>query len=488
MTASFRSRWAARLLPSLRVLVALFLGVFATGTRGSDADSFAAPLPKGVRAVWDASKAFRETSPTRERICLNGLWRWQPADAQPLEAPAGNWGYFKVPGCWPGITDYLQKDSQWVHAHSSWKDRKLGDLSAAWYEREIAVPAGWAGRRVVATFEYLNSYAVVYLDGKRAGEIRFPGGEVDLTSACRPGSTHRLSLFVVAMPLKGLMLSYTDTASAREVKGSVPRRGLCGDVYLVGTPGGPRLADVKVDTSVRKQEFTFDAALEGIASEAQYSLRARITKDGRSIKEFDSRAFSGNSLQEHRIAFTEKWRPNELWDIHTPQNTFDLQVSLLDAAGQVLDVGWPVRFGFREFWIEGRDFYLNGARIFLSALPLDNAQVGAALANYAAARESLERLKSFGINFVYTHNYGCEPGSHLGFEEILRAADDAGMLVSFSQPHFLWPQNSVGLLIINELHHIRFSYSIISCPRIRICRFWPLRRHYCNIPGISMLQ
>ena len=412
------------------------MGVFATGTRGSDADSFAAPLPKGVRAVWDASKAFRETSPTRERICLNGLWRWQPADAQPLEAPAGNWGYFKVPGSWPGITDYLQKDSQWVHAHSSWKDRKLGDLSAAWYEREIAVPADWAGRRVAATFEYLNSYAVVYLDGKRAGEIRFPGGEVDLTSACRPGSTHRLSLFVVAMPLKGLMLSYTDTASAREVKGSVPRRGLCGDVYLVGTPGGPRLADVKVDTSVRKQEFTFDAALEGIASEAQYSLRARITKDGRSIKEFDSRAFSGNSLQEHRIAFTEKWRPNELWDIHTPQNTFDLQVSLLDAAGQVLDVGWPVRFGFREFWIEGRDFYLNGARIFLSALPLDNAQVGAALANYAAARESLERLKSFGINFVYTHNYGCEPGSHLGFEEILRAADDAGMLVSFSQPHF----------------------------------------------------
>ena len=51
-------------------------------------------------------------------------------------------------------------------------------------------------------------------------------------------------------------------------------------------------------------------------------------------------------------------------------------------------------------------------------------------------RESFERLKSFGINFVYTHNYGCEPGSHLGFSEILRAADDAGMLVSMTQPHF----------------------------------------------------
>ena len=48
----------------------------------------------------------------------------------------------------------------------------------------------------------------------------------------------------------------------------------------------------------------------------------------------------------------------------------------------------------------------------------------------------MQRLKSFGINFVYTHNYGCEPGSHLSFAEILRAADDVGMLVAFSQPHF----------------------------------------------------
>jgi hypothetical protein len=238
------------------------------------------------------------------------------------------------------------------------------------------------------------------------------------------------------MPLKGVMLSYTDTASAREVKGSVARRGLCGDVYLESTPPGPRISDVRVDTSVRKQEFTFDAALEGLVANAQYAFRARVMKDGRSIKELASRAFQGSDLKEGRIASTEEWMPDKLWDIHTPQNTYDLEVSLLDAKGTVLDIGWTVRFGFRELWIEGRDFFLNGSRIFLSAVPLDNAEVSAALANYEAARESLERLKSFGINFVYTHNYGCEPGSHLGFEEVLRAADDVGMLVSFSQPHF----------------------------------------------------
>jgi hypothetical protein len=65
-------------------------------------------------------------------------------------------------------------------------------------------------------------------------------------------------------------------------------------------------------------------------------------------------------------------------------------------------------------------------------VPLDNAQLGARSARYAGALETMKLLKSFGINFVYTHN----PGSHVTFKEILRAADDIGMLVGFSQPHF----------------------------------------------------
>src|SRR5262249_1606881 len=103
---------------------------------------------------------------------------------------------------------------------------------------------------------------------------------------------------------------------------------------------------------------------------------------------------------------------------------------------KLLDAYYPVRFGFRELWIDGRDFYLNGTRLYLSAVPLYNAQVGARAGDYEGARETLKRLQGFGINFVYTHNYGCQPGSHVSFAEILRAADDLGMLVALSQPHF----------------------------------------------------
>ena len=386
--------------------------------------------------MWDLAKAYHETTATRERVCLNGLWQWRPGAAELPTPPREGWGYFKVPGSWPGVTDYMQKDSQKVFLHPSWKETNLAGLGAAWYQREFTVPGAWAGRRITLNVEYLNSFAAVFVDGRKAGELRFPGGDLDLTSVCPPGQTHSLGLFVVALPLKGVLLSYTDSASAREVKGSVARRGLCGDVFLTSAPLGPSISDARIAPSVRKRELAIDATLDAGAPNARYTLRALVRQGGRIVRQFSSPEFRAEDHADGHVSFTTKWMPDKLWDLHTPQNVCELELSLLDAAGRVLDASWTRRFGFREFWIYGRDFYLNGAPIHLSAVPLDNAEVGAAWATYAAARESLERLKGFGINYVYTHNYGCEPGSHLSFTEILRAADDVGMLVGLSQPHF----------------------------------------------------
>ena len=166
-----------------------------------------APLPAGVKAVWDIKLAHAEKTPTRERICLNGLWRWQPVQAPSNTPPAGGWGWFKAPGSWPGITDYMQKDCQTVFPHDSWKTANLRDTSFAWYQREITIPADWKSRRVSLSLEYLNTFATVFIDAKNAGEIRFPAGELDISAYCKPGEKHDLSIFVQAAPLKAVMLS-----------------------------------------------------------------------------------------------------------------------------------------------------------------------------------------------------------------------------------------------------------------------------------------
>jgi hypothetical protein len=393
--------------------------------------------PPADDVLWDMAKAYRESTPTRERICVNGLWRWQPAGSGADVVPAGEWGHLRVPEAWPD-GNHEWTEPQLYFPNPSWEKTEASNETSAWYEREIAVPQDWTDRRITLCAGYLNSYAVVYLDGVKVGEMRFPGGELDLTGHCRPGQKQILSMLVAAMPLKAVMMSYSDSAAARQVAGSVERRGLCGDVYLVGEPSGARIADVKVETSVRSWEITFDLAIAALDPERTYLVRARIVdSDGNeAAKEFTSQPFQPDELSSGRIRITENWRPEKLWDTHTPQNQFDVSVSLLDSAGKVLDQALPVRFGFREFWIDGRDFYLNGTRLYLAAIPLDNAQGSATMASYEATRATLQRYKSFGINFVYTHNYGCEPGTHLAFEEVLRAADDEGVLVAFSQPHF----------------------------------------------------
>jgi beta-galactosidase len=393
-------------------------------------------LPSGVEAVWNLGRAYREITPTRKRVCVNGLWRWQPAAENSTGVPTANWGYYKVPACWPGAQDYLQNDYQTLYPDPSWSNTNLRDVRSAWYERTISIPNSWTGCRISLEVEYLNSYAEVYIDGRKAGDLRFPGGQLDISTAVRPLATHVLSLLVIAMPLKAVMESYNDTNTARKQKGTVERRGLCGDVWLVCEPAGARLADARIDTSFRQRQITFQAGLEGLAADRSYKLRARISEHGHQVAEFTGPEFRGNEVMDGHAAFSASWLPPKLWDITTPQNQYQAELSLLDAGGRAADVALPVTFGFREFWIEGRDFYLNGTRIYLSLVPLDNAEVGAAAATYSAALESFRRLKSFGINFMYTHNYDCEPGSHLSFAEILRAADDSGMLVALSQPHF----------------------------------------------------
>jgi len=181
-------------------------------------------LPPGVKAVWDLAKAYRESTATRERLSINGLWRWQPAGREGDAAPDGGWGYLRVPESWP---DGAQGpgDTTLFFRHPDWVKKDLAGVTAAWQQREVTVPGEWSGRRIKLSTAYLNSYAAVYVDGKKAGEMRYPAGEIDLTALCRTGRKHTISMFVMALPLKGVMLSYNNTASAMQVPGKVARRG-----------------------------------------------------------------------------------------------------------------------------------------------------------------------------------------------------------------------------------------------------------------------
>jgi beta-galactosidase len=322
-------------------------------------------LPDGVKAVWNLDKAFREKTATRERISINGLWKWQPGEFNSESVPSGGWGYFKVPGQWHNRIG-SRNENQTLYVHAGWKSELPENITTAWYQREIEIPDYWGGRRIILMMEYLNSNAVIYIDGLKAGELWFPGGNIDLTSLIKPGKKYLLSIKVNALPLKDVITAYSDSNMARQIEATVERRGLCGDVYLGSVPAGPRINTVTINTSVAKEEISFKTDLSNLSEGKRYHLQIIISENGNKVTEFTGKTFTANELQSGCFTHTENWIPDKLWDIHTPRNMYMAEISLLDSAKKVMDSIIPVRFGFREFRIEGRDFYLNGSRIWLS--------------------------------------------------------------------------------------------------------------------------
>ncbi|MCJ8330428.1 MAG: hypothetical protein MJH11_10645 [Lentisphaeria bacterium] len=397
-------------------------------------------LPNGVKAVWDLTKAHKESSTTRESICINGLWQWQPAKGEKV-IPQSNWGYFKVPGAWAGKSNYIFKETQTLYPHSSWKNTDMRSLDKAWYQRDFKVPASWKGRRILITAEMVNSFAAIYIDGKKAGAIQFPAGECDISKFVKPGKNHKLSVYMRALPLKAVMANFNDSASEKTVKGNILRRGLCGDVFLVSRPKIETINNTKIETLVDAGKITIRYTLKNLKAAKKYQIKIVVKDHGKIIKTFLSKKFGSSDIKESLYVVTKKWKPKKLWDLNTPQNLLTLESELKTSEGKTIDAPLSETFGFREFKSKGKDFYLNGSRILLSAMPVDLNLLGTYHSSYPGALESLKRKQAVGINLIYSHNYDSNPGAHFSNSELFRACDDSGMLMALAlqqSRHYNW--------------------------------------------------
>ena len=131
--------------------------------------------------------------------------------------PADGWGYLGPEPVAGGTRPQGRRQSVVL------PEPGLGCRPIAGRDRRLVSGGGrrtaeWAGRRVALTTEFLNSFASVYVDGRKVADMRFPAGEADLTAMCRPGEKHVLSMLVIAMPLKAVMMSYNDSDAAKEVR------------------------------------------------------------------------------------------------------------------------------------------------------------------------------------------------------------------------------------------------------------------------------
>ena len=306
-----------------------------------------------------------------------------------------------------------------------------------WYMRTFTMPRETAGRKVVLTFTMLNTRDVVYVDGERAAEATFPGGEADITKFVKPGRKQTLTLDVTAYPLSAETLTFNAPDRADTKAARVKFKGVTGDLYLDAYRADvPRIADATVECDVKGGRARFVAEIEGFESRStplKLVAKVRGAFAGAAPHDFESGPLTPDA--EGRLAFDAEWRDAALWDSHTPQNLYACMMELCDADGRVLDVALPFRFGFRDVRICGRDLLLNGVPLHLRALHNHTMNAAAGIACAESARELIRRLKSEGFNFVIAGNYNFSPGEVSYMDALLDECDRSGMLFSYSLPH-----------------------------------------------------
>ena len=138
-------------------------------------------------------------------------------------------------------------------------------------------------------------------------------------------------------------------------------RGLTGSVYLESRSSEAQVTDVFVRTSTRQKSVSLDVELTGVKQAGQVQFVAdMLDEKGEVEKSFNADA-AVEAKDVQTVTVSWPWDDPRLWDVEQP-NLYTLR---LKVTGGGLDDEYDQPFGFREFWVDGRQFYLNGTVIRL---------------------------------------------------------------------------------------------------------------------------
>ncbi len=328
---------------------------------GAPAQLADAVLPAGTSLNWDKANIVTVNA-KRAEISLDGIWRFIPATEGAAEPAKLGWAYIKVPGSWQRSqgrsSDYVA-----LGGGPQWQLYDGARVAHAWYERQVPIPAEWTGRVVSLRFDRVSTDAIVYVNGKECGRIAWPWGSVDITSAVTPGQTANVRVLVAAIADAEQVGTFWQNAFMN-VTYSAARlraRGLTGSVWLESRCSDAHVTDVFVRTSTRKKAISLDVELSSVKQAGSIQVIADMLNEKGEVEKSFTADAAVEARETQTLALSWPWADPRLWDMGQP-NLYALR---LKVNGAGLADEYNQKFGFREFWIGGRQFYLNGTVVHL---------------------------------------------------------------------------------------------------------------------------
>ena len=327
-----------------------------------------AELPSGMTLNWDKTSIVTVNA-KRALVSLAGIWHFMPAAEGTAEPPKVGWAYIKVPGSWQSSrgrpADFLA-----LGGGPQWDLYDGARVARAWYQRQVSIPAEWQGRAISLRFDRVCTDAIVYVNGTECGKVPWPWGSVDITSAVTPGQIANVRVLVAAIADAEQVGTFWQNALSTTVtfsSASLRSRGLAGSVFLESRSSEARVTDVFVRTSTRKKDISVDVELAGIKQAGPVQAVADMLNEKGEVE----KSFTADAVvvaqETQTVALSWPWASPRLWDVGPSQTDHqpNLYTLRLKVKGAGLDDEYNQKFGFREFWIEGRQFYLNGTVIHL---------------------------------------------------------------------------------------------------------------------------
>ncbi|MBN1902051.1 hypothetical protein JW926_12075 [Candidatus Sumerlaeota bacterium] len=352
--------------------------------------------------------------PACERALLNGWWEFAPIhdEGSANSLPASYPEKILVPSFWNTLDAQFAGD--WgAYRNFDWGD-KWNKIEEAAYRRIFSLPPKSDSKILRIRFDAVLAEADVFVNSHEVLEIRdgFLPHEADISRFVNLAGDNVIEVLVRKQPQKNGQFLYP---SGSWVGWNL--RGIWQDVSLRLEPE-IRIADVWILPSVRQKKITILAKIENSSDHAK-TIRFSHKVEGEDIhiKSSDENIPAKGSITR---SLETPWSDPHFWAPEDP-HLYWLQTSLwLDGESKEQVDSQRTRFGFKEFWIEGTRFMLNGIPIRFKG---DSWHyMGAAQQNPEYARAWFKMVKEIGANCVRLHAM-----PHPSF--YLDAADEIGICV-----------------------------------------------------------
>lgn len=348
--------------------------------------------------------SWAQTSGLRKMIDLSGTWSFA-LDPHGKGEQEKLWNMdFAETVTLPGTTDSNRKGIENTNkSETTYLSRYYKYEGAAWYSRNIEIPADWKEKHIVLFLERTRP-TTVWIDGREVGKCNYLSTpqEFNLTHFLAPGS-HKLTIRVdngKSIPGQIRSSSHACTESTQtNWNGIIGRMELqaMNPLFIESIQAFPQVEDrsVKVKITLSNSSGIGGKKLQLSASAFNTAKKHKARSAEYNLKE-------GSKEYE----FTYQLGDNAvLWS--------DLQPALYQLKAEINGIDEKtVRFGLRDFKTEETHFTINGAKTFLRGkhdacvFPL----TGHTAMDLEQWRRYFRICKEYGLNHCRFHSW-CPPAA-----------------------------------------------------------------------------